>query len=62
VYFEFVAVVGKLRIKVIVKQIDGGQLFFWSIIPFWRMEDLASVEGERPKRRRLLYDGDPETD
>lgn len=33
-YYEFVAVVGKARIKVIVKRIEQGEPFFWSIIPF----------------------------
>ena len=33
-YFEFIAVIKRNRCKVVVKQIDNGQKFFWSIIPF----------------------------
>jgi hypothetical protein len=53
-YYEFVAVVGKSRIKVIVKQLIGGEPHFWSIIPFWRMNDITN--------KKKLFDGNPETD
>lgn len=54
VYYEFIAVVKRNRIKIIVKQIDGGEKFFWSIIPFWGMNaDTMS---------RILHDGIPEED
>ncbi|MDP3800227.1 MAG: hypothetical protein Q8Q90_02270 [bacterium] len=36
-YFEFIAVIKRNRVKIIVKQIDSGGKFFWSIIPFWGM-------------------------
>lgn len=51
-YYEFVAVVGKVRVKKIVKRIEGGELHFWSLIPFWRMNEVTN--------KRQLYDGDPE--
>jgi len=35
VYFEFVAVYEKIRVKVIVKRIDNSVPIFWSIIPYW---------------------------
>jgi hypothetical protein len=38
-YWEFVHVIGKVRIKVIIKQVKGGEKFFRSIIPFWRMDE-----------------------
>jgi hypothetical protein len=41
-YYEFVAVVDKVRIKVIVKELTGGERFFWSIIPFWKMNKLTN--------------------
>ena len=53
-YFEFIAVLKRNRIKIIVKQIDTGQKMFWSIIPFWGMD--------RETRTRLLYEGLPEED
>lgn len=35
-YFEFIGVLENFRIKVILKQIDAGQLQFWSVIPHWK--------------------------
>lgn len=56
-YYEFVAVVeshgSKIRVKVIVKQIDGGEKFFLSIIPFW---------GRNKHGERIMHSGDPEND
>ena len=54
IYYEFVAVIGKVRIKVVVKEVVGGEKFFWSIIPFWKMNEIT---GERK-----LYDDDLEQD
>lgn len=38
-YYEFIAVVEShgslIRVKIIVKQIEGGEKFFYSIIPYW---------------------------
>jgi len=53
-YYEFIAVIKRNRIKVIVKQIEGGNKFFWSIIPFWKMNKYTMD--------RILYDGTPEED
>lgn len=53
-YYEFVAVVGKVRVKVIVKMITGGEPHLWSIIPFWRMNEVT--------KQRKLYEGNLETD
>ncbi|MCX6738966.1 MAG: hypothetical protein NT098_02835 [Candidatus Parcubacteria bacterium] len=41
-------------IKIIVKQIDGGEKHFWSIIPFWGMNQNT--------KERILHDGTPEED
>ena len=54
IYYEFVSVIGKARIKVIVKQLPGGEPHFWSIIPFWRMNDIT--------HKKKLFDGDSEMD
>lgn len=54
VYYEFIAVIRHARIKIVVKQIDEGQRFFWSIIPF------GGVNKET--KRRKLYGGNPEED
>ena len=53
-YFEFIAILNEKRVRVIVKQIDGGPKFFWSVIPFWKMDRMNG-------RRRMAY-GNPETD
>ncbi|MCG2699925.1 hypothetical protein L6274_02640 [Candidatus Parcubacteria bacterium] len=53
-YFEFIAVLDNVRVKVIVKQIDSGRKFFWSIIPYWKIDSVNS--------RRILHSGKPEND
>lgn len=57
-YYEFIAVMeshGSLvRVKVIVKEIGGGEKFFWSLIPFWG-RDMKNGD-------RVLSVGDPEND
>jgi len=56
-YYEFIAVMeshgSKVRVKVIVKQIDGGDRFFLSIIPFW---------GTDKQGERIMHGGNPEID
>lgn len=52
-YFGFIAIVKGVRIKIIVKQIFGGEKYFWSIIPFWRMSK---------KSHKKLFDGNLEAD
>jgi len=53
-YYEFIAVLKRNRVRIIVKQIENGQKFFWSIVPFWGM----NIE----TMRRILHDGIPEED
>ena len=53
-YCEFVAVIEKIRVKVIVKQVKDGQRFFWSIIPYWGVD--------KNTHKRKLYSGYPEED
>jgi hypothetical protein len=53
-YYEFIAVLKRNRVRIIVKQIDNGQKFFWSIVPFWGMN--------METMRRILHDGMPEED
>ncbi len=56
-YYEFIAVMeshgSKVRVKVIVKQIDQGDKFFLSIIPFW---------GSGKNGERVMHSGNPEQD
>ena len=53
-YFEFIAILEDVRVKVIVKQIADGELFFWSIIPFWGTNEIT--------KEKYLHSGNPETD
>jgi len=53
-YYEFVAVLDGIRIRVIVKYVPGGEKYFWSIIPFWKMD--------RSKMEKILHDGKPSED
>ena len=38
VFYEFVAVIERVRVKVIVKRIVGSCPIFWSIIPYWGVD------------------------
>lgn len=55
IYYGFVAIIDdgnfRKRLKIIVRQIEGGNKHFWSIIPFW-----SSNKGLK------LYSGDLEKD
>jgi len=53
-YYEFIAVINKNRVKIVVKQIENGKKVFWSIIPFWGMSEETKT--------RLLHEGNPEED
>ena len=53
-YYEFIAVLDTVRVKVIVKEITGGEKHFWSVIPFWGIN--------KEIRKRVLHSGDPEND
>jgi len=53
-YYEFIAVLKRNRVRIIIKQVENGQKFFWSIVPFWGM----NIE----TMRRILHDGIPEED
>lgn len=53
-YYEFIAVLKRNRMRIIIKQIEGGQKFFWSIVPFWGMNEETMS--------RILHDGIPEED
>ena len=53
-FYEFMAVLEHVRVKVIVKEVAGGEKHFWSIIPFWKLGPNS--------RGRILHSGDPERD
>jgi hypothetical protein len=51
-YFEFIAVIKNRRMRIIVKKVDDGPYYFWSIVPYWKQGEF----------RRKMFEGDPETD
>ncbi len=54
-YFEFIAIIErKIRIKVIVKQVNDTPSYFWSIIPFWKQ--IKSIN------KRKMHEGNSEFD
>lgn len=53
-YYEFVAVIKDVRVRVIVKQVEDGPKYFWSIIPFWKSNKVSGV--------RIIHSGKPEED
>ncbi len=54
VYYEFIAIIENSRVRVIVKQIGTAPKYFWSVIPFWK------VNKDNGKRR--FHYGSPEND
>lgn len=54
IFYEFIAVLDSVRVKVIVKEVQGGERHFWSVIPYWGIDKINS--------RRVLHSGDPEHD
>lgn len=59
-YYGFVAIVNDARLKIIVKQIKGGEKYFWSLIPFWKRGHKYS--GETLENKKILHVGNLEED
>jgi hypothetical protein len=58
-FYGFVAITnmdsnGMIRIKIIVKEIEGGEPYFWSIIPFWKCKKDPILE----QTKKVFHDGD----
>lgn len=53
-YYEFVSVIGNVRVKIIVKEQEDGVKHFWSIIPFWKINKVT--------KKRKLHDGNLKED
>jgi len=56
-YYIFIAIIKNSRIKIIVKEIEGGVKFFYSLYPSWKI--LTDDDG---KQRKIFYSGNPEID
>lgn len=49
-----IAVLNDIRVRIIVKKEEKGMPYFWSIIPFWKMDIMSE--------KRLLHNGNPMED
>jgi hypothetical protein len=58
-YFVFIALLVEhdFRLKIVIKEIEGGQPFFWSVYPSWRV--VKDVNGNKKK---VFYTGNLEED
>lgn len=58
VYYGFVAIVNKVKIKIIIKKIENNQPYFWSVIPFWKNRKDPICE----QTKKVFHEGDLEND
>ncbi len=54
VFYDFIAVIDNVRAKVIIKEVVGGEKYFWSIIPYWGIDKVGS--------KRILHTGNLDSD
>lgn len=54
IYYEFIAVLEKVRVRIIVKKVGTAPKYFWSVIPHWKVDKITG-------KRRMNY-GNPEDD
>jgi len=55
-YYTFMAILNNALIKVVIKEVEGRNKNFYSIIPKWR------IENKDGQKNKLLYTGNPEED
>lgn len=56
-YYVFIAIIKKVRLKIIIKEIEGGNKFFYSIYPSWWV-----IKGNAGGTEKKFYSGDLEND
>ena len=58
-YYVFIAIIVSLgvRFKIVIKEIEGGLPFFWSIYPSWKKE-----VGNNGSLKKVFYSGNLEDD
>lgn len=54
IYYEFVAVMEKVRVRIIIKRVGSAPKYFWSIIPHWKVDKVTG-------KRKMNY-GNPQDD
>ncbi len=57
-YYAFIAILKKVKVKIIIKKIEDDKAFFWSIIPFWKNKKDPLYK----KTKKVFHDGDLEND
>ena len=55
-YYVFIAIIKTVRLKIVIKEIEGGKKFFWSLYPSWKERN------EEGKIKKIFYSGDLEED
>lgn len=58
VYYGFVAIINEVKVKVIVKQVEDGQPYFWSVMPFWKTQKDEICQ----EIKKVFHEGDLEND
>jgi len=56
-YYVFVAIIKKARLKIIIKEIEGGEKYFYSLYPSW-----WTIKGINGQEEKKLYSGNLEKD
>jgi len=54
IYYEFIAVLEEIRVRIIIKKVGTAPKYFWSIIPYWKIDKITG--------KRKMYSGNPEED
>ena len=52
-YYEFIAIMDDVRIKVVIKEVVDGEKYFLSVIPFW---GINKTTGRRILASNLKFD------
>jgi hypothetical protein len=53
-YYEFIAILENVRVRIVIKKVEDSQKYFWSIIPHWKVD--------KENHKRKMFNGNPEND
>jgi len=53
-YYEFIAILNEIRVRIIIKKVGSAPKYFWSIIPYWKINKITG--------KRKMFNGNPEKD
>ena len=59
-YYAFISVCGDkdVRVKIIIKEIEGRDPYFWSVVPFWKSKNHPTLK----EIKKAFHEGDPENE